>query len=292
MRTSNIIASFGLLVGAVSLSLTAHFDERPQQRDTVTAPPSGQDANLASVLEVGRATPIALSGTERLATPALPGRYTERAISELEFAADQGAPTAQWTLGRMYAVGERVEKNRLRAFEYFSRLAKSHGEDAPGTKHARLVANAFVMLGQYYLEGIPNSSVKPDRNRAHEFYRYAATYFADPEAQYNLGRLYLDAGDPRQAAKWLGLAARKGQYEAQALLGALLFKGGDVSGHAALGLFWLTVASDRAGPDENWISETYSRAFAQATESERATAYKYLEDWLRGDDINTSIHAP
>jgi hypothetical protein len=280
----------------LTLSPAAHFDWGPQQRDTVTAPPAGQDANPSSVLEIGRATPlaavpIALSGFERSATQALPGGHTKQSISELEYAADQGALTAQWTLGRMYADGEGVEKNMLRAYEYFSRLAKSHGEDAPGTKQARLVANAFVLLGQYYLEGIPNSPVKPDRDRARELYRYAATYFADPEAQYNLGRLYLDrdssARDPSQGAKWLGLAARKGQYKAQALLGTLLFKGGDLSRHAALGLFWLTVARDRAGPDESWISEAYSSAFAQATENERARAYKYLEDWLRDGDINT-----
>jgi hypothetical protein len=108
----------------------------------------------------------------------------------------------------------------------------------------------------------------------------------------NLGRLYFDrdssARDPNQGAKWLGLAARKGQYKAQALLGTLLFKGGDLSRHAALGLFWLTVARDRAGLDESWISEAYSSAFAQATENERARAYKYLEDWLRDGDINTN----
>src|SRR5258708_25309757 len=100
-------------------------------------------------------------------------------------------------------------------------------------------------------------------------YWYAASYVADPDAQYNLGRLYLDrkagARDPRQAAKWLGLAAKKGQYQAQALLGAMLFKGDDVSRHAALGLFWLTLAKDVARPDETWIADTYSSAFPPAT---------------------------
>jgi TPR repeat protein len=115
-------------------------------------------------------------------------------------------------------------------------------------------------------------------------YWYAASYFADPDAQYNLGRLYLDrnsnARDPRQAAKWLGLAAKKGQYQAQALLGSMLFKGDGITRQAALGLFWLTLAKDGAGPDEAWITETYSSAFAQATDGERTMAYKYLENWL------------
>jgi TPR repeat protein len=139
---------------------------------------------------------------------------------------------------------------------------------------------------KYYLEGIPNSAVKPDPDRAREMYWYAAAYFADPDAQYNLGRIYLDRNggvrDPREAEKWLGLAARKGHYQAQALLGAMLFKGDDVMRHAGRGLFWLILAKDGAGPSETWITETYSNALAQATEDERAKAYKYLESWVQG----------
>ena len=300
MRTSNVIISIGLLGLALGLSPAASFDGTRTPEGTVVAVPlTGSDANPVPSPDIGRATPLAAVPVAPLnprpATPieafrsgtqALRAGNTEQAVNELEYAADQGIPAAQWKLGRMYADGDGVSKNTLRAFEYFSRLTKAHGDDVPGTPQARFVANAFVSLGQYYLEGIPNSAVKRDPDRAREMYWYAASYFADPDAQYNLGRLYLDrsagARDPRQAAKWLGLAARKGQYQAQALLGTMLFKGDDLSRQAALGLFWLTLAKDGAGPDETWIAETYSNAFAQATDSERTMAYKYLENWLKG----------
>jgi TPR repeat protein len=302
MRTSDVIVSISLLGLALGLSPAASFDgTRTPESAAVAVPLIGPDSNPASSPDIGRATPLAavpvapLGGNPRPATPfeafrsgtqALRAGNTEQAVNELEYAADQGMPAAQWKLGRMYADGDGVQKNTLRAFEYFSRLTKAHGDDAPGTPQARFVASAFVSLGQYYLEGIPNSAVKPDLDRAREMYWYAASYFADPDAQYNLGRLYLDrnagARDPRQAAKWLGLAAKKGQYQAQALLGAMLFKGDDLSRQAALGLFWLTLAKDGARPDEAWIAETYSSAFAQATDSERTMAYKYLENWLKG----------
>ncbi len=300
MRTSNVIVSIGLLGFALGLSPAASFDgARTPEGASVAVPLTGPDSNPAASPDIGRATPLAAVPVAPLnprpATPfeafrsgtqALRAGKTEEAVNELEFAADQGMPAAQWKLGRMYADGDGVPRDTLRAFEYFSRLTKAHGDDAPGTPQARFVANAFVSLGQYYLEGIPNSAVKPDPNRAREMYWYAASYFADPDAQYNLGRLYLDrnAGtrDPRQAAKWLGLAARKGQYQAQALLGAMLFKGDDLSRQAALGLFWLTLAKDGARPDETWIAETYSNAFARATDNERTMAYKYLESWLQG----------
>src|SRR5262249_49612288 len=73
----------------------------------------------------------------------------------------------------------------------------------------------------------------------------------------------------------------KGDHRAQALLGSMLFKGEEVSRQAALGLFWLIVAKDAAKPDEAWITDMYTNALAQANESERAMAHKYLEDWLK-----------
>ncbi len=207
-----------------------------------------------------------------------------QAVSELEYAAERGIPAALWKLGRMYADGDGVAKDRLRAFGYFRRLTNAHSETPPGTPQARFVANAFVSLGQFYLDGIPEG-LKANPQRAQEMFHYAASYFGDPDAQFHLGRLYLTgqggARDPVQAARWLRLAAMKGQHSAQALLGAMLFKGEDVTRQAALGLFWLTIAKDGAGSDHSWITETYGDAFAQANVEERAMAYKYLENWLR-----------
>jgi hypothetical protein len=77
------------------------------------------------------------------------------------------------------------------------------------------------------------------------------------------------------------LSANKGDHRAQALLGSMLFKGEEVSRQAALGLFWLIVAKDGAGPDETWITDIYTSALAQANDAERAMARKYLEDWLK-----------
>ncbi len=121
-----------------------------------------------------------------------------------------------------------------------------HADDNPDTPQARFVANAFVALGHYYLDGIPKTAIKRDPDRAREMFAYAASYFGDPDAQYYLARLYLDGNgaphDPRQAARWFGLSAQKGQYQAQAMLGAMLFTGDHVPRQAARGLMWLTLA--------------------------------------------------
>jgi TPR repeat protein len=220
----------------------------------------------------------------RSGTQALRQGKTEQALMELEYAAEQGVPGAIWKLGRMYADGDGVDLNKGRAYDYFRRLTAMHGDDSTGTPNARYLANAFVTLGLYHLEGIPGT-LKADPNVAREMFRYAAAYFADPEAQYQLGRLYLlgkgASKDAIQAARWLRLSANKGDHRAQALLGSMLFKGEEVSRQAALGLFWLIVAKDAAGPDETWITDMYTSALAQADDAERAMARKYLEDWLK-----------
>jgi hypothetical protein len=209
-----------------------------------------------------------------------------KAVTSLEYAAENGHALAQWKLGRMYAEGDGVPRNDLRAFEYFRSIADSHADDSPGTPQARFVANAFVALGHYYLDGIPKTAVKRDPSRAREMFSYAASYFGDPDAQYYLGRLYLDgvgaARDPKQAARWLGLSAHKGQYQAQALLGAMLFSGDHVPRQAARGLMWLTLAKDGAAVDQTWVSKLYDSAFQQASEDERALALVYLQRWMAG----------
>jgi TPR repeat protein len=223
----------------------------------------------------------------RSGTQALKTGDAAKAVISLEYAAENGHAMAQWKLGRMYAEGEGVTRNDLRAFEYFRRIANSHAEDSPGTPQARFVANAFVALGHYYLEGIPQTEVKQDAVRAREMFAYAASYFGDPDAQYYLGRLYLEGigcpRDPKQAARWLVLSAHKGQNQAQALLGKMLFAGEAVPRQAARGLMWLTLAKDNkdlAAADQAWIGKLYESAVTQATEDERAMALVMLQRWI------------
>jgi hypothetical protein len=215
---------------------------------------------------------------------ALQAGEKEKALVSLEYAADQGVVPAQWKLGRMYAEGQGVPRSDIKAFEFFSRIADDHPDDVPGTPQARYVSNAFVALGHYYTTGISNSHVKPDLGRARHLYSHAAYYFGDADGQYHLARMMLDNGpfhDPKQAARWLHSAANKGQYQAQALLGRMLFRGeAGLPRQPARGLMWLTVARSNAAPSESWIVESYDSALKQATEDERALATDFLARWM------------
>jgi TPR repeat protein len=288
------IAVIGLGVGMVTPALAFDGTRTPEQA-TVTIPDGsahslGGAAPLATVRVPGPGTAPrrALTPFEayRSGAQALRAGKTDLAVTSLEYAADKGIAAAQWKLGRMYAEGEGVDKNNYRAFEYFQNIANLHADDNPATPQARFVASAFVALGHYYVKGIPNSPVKADPYRAKQMFAYAASYFGDADAQYHLGRLYLDGvgapKDSRRAARWLWLAAIKGHCQAQALLGTLLFVGDKtIARQAARGLMLLTLSKDCASGKERWITEKYNYALKRASDDERAMAGIYLEDWMR-----------
>jgi TPR repeat protein len=266
------LAIFALMLGAAPGAAPAFaFDGAPVAPDAAIPVVSGQPSTAAALKKAIPSTPVS----------------PDSSLTSLQYAAEGGHPVAQWKLGRMYADGDGVAQDDLRAFEYFSRIANAHAEDSPSAPQAAIVANAFVALGRYYLNGIPNSKIKSDPERAREMFSYAASYFGNADAQYDLARLYLHGvgtsrDDFRYGARWLGLAAQKGQHQAQALLGQMLFNGDQLPRQAARGLMWLTLALANAGPDETWIKESYNKAFAKASDDDRAMCLQMLEHWVQG----------
>ena len=275
MRTSRRII-LALMLGATPVAAPGFaFDGAPANQDA-TIPLVSQPA--AAALTAQALKKVAAPATTAASAPTL---------NSLQYAAEGGHPVAQWKLGRMYADGDGVAQDDVRAFEYFSRIANAHAEDSPSAPQAAIVANAFVALGRYYLNGIPNSKIKVDTERAREMFSYAASYFGNADAQYDLARLYLKTPDAsrddfRYGARWLGLAAQKGQHQAQALLGQMLFNGDRLPPQRARGLMWLTLARDSATTDEAWIKESYNRAITKASDDDRAMALQMLEHWVQG----------
>ena len=211
--------------------------------------------------------------------------HARTAVAALEYAAEGGESRAQWKLGQMYAAGDGVPRDDAKAFDYFSQIVQNYDEDDDNRRDVSVVSNAFVALGVYSLSGIPNSDVKPSPVRAMEMFQYAAVNFGDATAQYDMARMYLDGNgvgkDPRQAARWLYLAADKGHIESQALLGQMLFNGYDgVAAQHAKGLMWLSLAKDGITDKarDAWIVDLYSRAMGAATEADRQVASLYIED--------------
>ena len=289
MRISRHIASIVMAGAAVAAVPALAFEgTTPGGRPAGALSAPAADLVPPASIPVSPAMPVAASAAPTAAgAVALKNAVPpSNSLTALQYAAEGGHPVAQWRLGRMYADGDGVERDDLRAFEYFSRIANQHAEDSPSAPQAQIVANAFVALGRYYRDGIPNSRVKSDRERAREMFQYAASYFGNADAQYNLARMYLDGvgtqRDPKYAARWLSQAAQKGQFQAQALLGQMLFNGDVLPKQPARGLMWLTLARDNAGPEEVWINEVYTSALKRASEDDRAVAGRMLERWVQG----------
>ena len=271
--TRRLIAVALITGAAIAANVANAFEGNPVTGPDAALPIASPHPGTAPALK--KATP-----------PVAAAAAINPSLSALQYAAEDGHPVAQWKLGQMYAAGDGVAQDNMRAFEYFSRIASAHAEDNPAAPQASIVARAFVALGRYYLDGIPNSKVVADPDRARELFHYAASYFGNADAQYNLARLFLDnSASPREAksgVRWLSLAVQKNHYQAQALMGQLMFNGDYLPRQAARGLMYLTLARDSAAPGDTWIRESYSNAMKKASENDRTMALQMLERWVRG----------
>ncbi len=197
-----------------------------------------------------------------------------RAYSE---AAEQGHPGARWKLAHMYAAGDGVAENDYEAFKLFEGIVNSGA--APESQESSYIADAMVALASYVRRGIPGTPVNADAGRARDLYWQAAANFGEPNAQFELGRMFLTGeggkADVRVAARWFNLAAEKGHAGAQAMLGSMLFE----RGQTVRGLSMMTAALGKASPrDHEWIRALQEEAFAVASEADRRTAMVLAED--------------
>src|SRR5687768_16323202 len=110
-----------------------------------TTPGGGRPVSLAapSAGLVGQPTGITVPPMPIATSPpagAVPVKGSvppANSLTALQYAAEGGHPIAQWRLGRMYADGDGVDRDDLRAFDYFSRIANQHAEDSPSAPQAQ-----------------------------------------------------------------------------------------------------------------------------------------------------------
>ncbi len=207
---------------------------------------------------------------------------TENALAGLGLAAENGHRAALWKLGQMYATGDTVMEDDLKAFQLFSRIVDEYRDNEPVGREARFISRAFVALGGYYQTGIADV-IPANQTMARRFYRYSASYFRDADAQYRLAEMYLHGlggeENSRQAVRWFMLAARKGHTAAQTMLGLLMLDGIGVRRSTVAGLMWLSIAKQRRKSDTE-ILALHEQAYAAANEKERSQATALAEEWI------------
>lgn len=203
--------------------------------------------------------------------------HKDQAVEAYRYAAENGQIGARWKLARMYAEGDGVARNDYEAYKFFTDIARQDVE--PGSADESYVSDALVALGSYVRKGIPGTPVAPNPAAAQEYYMRAAATYRNPNAQYEMGRMFLNGDgvkrNVRQAGRWFQLAAEKGHAGAQATLGNLLFR----SGQTVRGLAMMTAALERATPgDRDWIRDLHEQAFALSDEADRRTAIALADD--------------
>jgi TPR repeat protein len=239
-------------------------------------------------VEAGGDDPLPFaSATEayRQGASALKSGKTAAALPALEYAAKRGVLGAQVKLARAYASGRDVPKDDAKAFSYFQQIADQQADISPRSPIAKYAAEAFVALGQYYLDGIPAMPLAPNPSYAAHLFRHAASYFGSAEAQYRLARLYMNGDGVEKnvglAVNWLATAAKKQHAASQATLGEILWRGQDVRQRRARGLALIMLAHENAvasGKEPQWIGELYQEAFAKSDKPTRKDAQALLPE--------------
>jgi len=206
--------------------------------------------------------------------------HKDQAVEAYKYAAENGQIGATWKLARMYAEGDGVTRDDYAAFKFFSEIVDQDVE--PGSPEESYVSDALVALGDYLRKGIPGTPVEENEVAAQEYYMRAAANYRNPNAQFEIGQMFLKGeggvkASVKQAGRWLQLAAEKGHAGAQATLGNLLFQ----SGKVVRGLAMMTAALERApAADQPWIRSMQEEAFAAAGEADRRTAISLADDIL------------
>jgi TPR repeat protein len=209
-------------------------------------------------------------------------------VEALRYSADSGESLAAWKLARMYADGDGVARDDRKAFDYFAKIVEHFSNDDPSPSERTMASNAFVALGAYLRDGVAGAQIAADPERAFDLFRYAATFFRNADAQYNVARMYLQGQgvkkDSRQGMAWLDLAARKGHPEAQALLGQMMFEGPAAQRPRGLMLLAMARASVGSRPSEQWIADLHEKALATASDADRAAAESLLSGQSKRKD--------
>jgi hypothetical protein len=168
--------------------------------------------------------------------------HKEQAVEAYKYAAENGQIGATWKLARMYAEGDGVAQDDYAAYKFFSEIAEQDVE--PGSPEESYVSDALVALGDYLKQGIPGSPVSADPVTAQEYFTRAAANYRNPNAQYELGKMFLKGEGGAKASVRQAACRRKGARRR--------------TGNA-----WQPVVPERQGGA--WAGHDDGRAFARDT---------------------------
>lgn len=264
--------------------------ERPRLFATRTSRLTLAAAAAAAMLwpaVVGAADPRFKSPEDALrqGVGAFVGGYYELALPALETAAASNLFLGQYYLARLYADNASSFTDHAKAYMLYQRIADEHTDaDPDDDSRATFVAKSLTALAGYVRNGLPELGLKPNRARAAEYLRYAATFFNDEDAQFELAKIYLygESGeiDIPQGLHWLSTISQKGHAGGQAILALEQWRGKITPRDHVRSLSLISIALENApSSDRVWIEDIYHNIYCGAPANTRKQATGIVADW-------------
>ncbi len=191
---------------------------------------------------------------------------------------------AEFYLGRMLADNSSTQTDHSKAYMFFQKLADENADiDPDDLKKAPFVAKALTAVALYVRDGLPEIALRPDEQRAVEYLRHAATFFNEPDAQFELAKMFIPSDIDRPTGlHYLQKLAKEGHPGAQAVLADLMARGKYIKqDHAqALGLIKMAVES-ASSSDRIWIEDIYQNIFCSSPKDAREKSKGLVATWRK-----------
>lgn len=232
-------------------------DARAQQRGTVFVSPQ-------AALEQG-------IGAYR-------GGFYQQALPALKFAADKGLLLGQYHLALLYADNASATTDHVKAHDLFREIVERNARVVDVyDEMAFYVGRSLTALARYYLSGLPEHGLRKDAVRAAEYLQQADTFFGDPDAKFELAKMYLTGvgvdRNMRQGLTRLTNLKDDGHVAATAFYASLLWEGKLLQQNEVEALRLIRWAVEMAPVQERiWIEDTYRSIYCGASAGVRQKA--------------------
>lgn len=214
--------------------------------------------------------------------------FYEIAIPAFEYVIAKNDPQqrffAEFYLGRMLADNTGTQTDHAKAYIFFQKLADENADiDPDDLKKAPFVAKALTAVALYVRDGLPEIALKADEQRAVEYLRHAATFFNEPDAQFELAKMFIASETDRPTAMhYLQKLSKQNHAGAQAVLADLFARGKYVKQDTTQALGLIKLAVENATPSERlWIEDIYQHIYCGSTKDTRDKSKALVADWRK-----------
>lgn len=179
--------------------------------------------------------------------------------------------------------------DHARAYTLYQGIAEAADTVDPDDRlRAPFIAKAVTAIAGYVRRGLPEIGLKSDLERAVEYYRTSATVFNEPDAQFELAKMYLTGTgvpvDVPLGLHYIQKLVQDGHAGAQAYLAELHWSGAvpQVGKDHARALAYIKLAVENASSsDRLWVEDKYQNIYCGASSRERTTAGDMVSAWRR-----------